>query len=147
MLGDPLQELIDGIEYEYNVSCARLYGTNSITRGGFLFEDSHDCEPAFLYVYDTLLADLIMKNENKVYNQFVPRIEKAVKAILSHSPQLDLEPDEWPVMLEIAQRVKDNLPNILIVPDSNESPEEKTSSDRKFFRLFERRHWGWHRKK
>ena len=117
MLGDPLQEFIDGIDYEYNVLCASRYGENSITRGGFLFEDSHDCEPAYIYVYDTLLTDLIMKNENRVYAQFVPRIEKAVAAILSHSPELDLEPDEWPVMVEVAQRVRDNLPNLRIVPD------------------------------
>ena len=117
MLGDPLQELIDGVEYEYNVLCARRYGKNSITRGDFLFEDNIGCEPAFLYVYDTLLTDLIMKNENRVHAQFVPRIEQAVEAILSHSPELDLEPDEWPVMIEIAQRVKDNLPNLQIVPN------------------------------
>ena len=120
MLGDPLQEFIEGVEYEYCVMCAREYGENSITRGGFLFEDSHDCEPAFLYVYDTLLADLIMKNENRVYAQFVPRIEKAVEAILSHSPELDLEPDEWPVMIEIAQRVKDHHPKLQIVPNRKE---------------------------
>ena len=120
MLGDPLQEFIEGVEYEYNVLCVRRYGKNSITRGGCLFEDNHDCEPAFLYVYDTLLADLIMKNENQVRARFVPRIEKAVDVILSHSPELDLEPDEWPVMIEIAQRVKDNLPNLQIVPNRKE---------------------------
>lgn len=47
-------------------------------------------------------------------------MEKAVEAFLSHSSEIDLEPDEWPVMIEIAQRVKDNLPNIQIVPDGKE---------------------------
>ena len=77
-------------------------------------EDNAEGDLTIEYIRAVLVADLIIKNG------YIPRIEKAVKAILSHSRKVDLEPDEWPVMIEIAQRVKDNLPNIRIVPDGKE---------------------------
>ncbi len=120
MLGDPLQEFIEGVEYMYYVTNSREYGENSVRRGGWLFEDSYGCAPGYLYVHDVLVADLIIKNENRTWARYIPRMEKAVEAFLSHSSEIDLEPDEWPVMIEIAQRVKDNLPNIQIVPDGKE---------------------------
>ena len=71
-------------------------------------------------VYDVLVADLIIKNENRTWARYIPRFQKGVKAILSHSRKIDLEPDEWPVMIEIAKRVKEGLPNIQIVPDGQD---------------------------
>ena len=82
--------------------------------GGGVLEDNAEGDLTIEYIRAVLVADLIIKNG------YIPRIEKAVKAILSHSRKVDLEPDEWPVMIEIAQRVKDNLPNIRIVPDGKE---------------------------
>ena len=110
-----LKNDMEGIEYSYCVTNTRRYGENSVRRGGWLFEDSSPD-----YVHDVLVADLIIKNENRTWARYIPRIEKAVKAILSHSRKVDLEPDEWPVMTEIAQRVKDNLPSIKIVPDGQD---------------------------
>ena len=111
----PLKNYIEEIEEEYYVMNTRLYGENSVRRGGWLFEDD-----APDYVHDVLVDDLIIKNENRTWARFIPRIEKGVKAILSHSRKVDLDPDEWPLMIEIAQRVKDNLPNIKIVPDGQD---------------------------
>lgn len=45
MLGDPLQEFIEGVEYMYYVTNSREYGENSVRRGGWLFEDSYGCSP------------------------------------------------------------------------------------------------------
>lgn len=115
-----LQKLIEDNEFVYYEVNTREYGENSVRRGGWMFESSYGCDPSDLYVHDVLVADLIIKNENRTWARYIPRIEKAVEAILSHSLELDLEPDEWPVMIEIAQRVKDNLPNIRIVPDGKE---------------------------
>ena len=115
MVGDPLQEFIEGTEYQYYETSTRLYGENSIKRGGWIIEDNSGCDPKYLYVSDVLVADLIIKNENRILPKYLPRIEKAVEAILSHSLELDLEPDEWPVMIEIAQRVKENMPRMLVV--------------------------------
>ncbi len=120
MLHGTLQGFIDGIEYSYCVTNTRRYGENSVRRGGWLFEDSGEGEPTYKYLNDILVADLIIKNENRTWARYIPRMEKAVEAFLSHSSEIDLEPDEWPVMIEIAQRVKDNLPNIQIVPDGKE---------------------------
>ena len=110
-----LQEFIKDLEYSYCVTNTRLYGENSVRRGGWLFEDNTPDS-----VQDVLVADLIIKNENRTWARYIPHIEKALKAILSHSRKVDLDPDEWPLMIEIAQRVKDNLPNIKIVPDGQD---------------------------
>ena len=115
MLHSSLKDYMEGIEYTYCVTNTREYGESSARRGGWLFEDSPPD-----YVYDVLVADLIIKNENRTWARYIPRIEKAVDAVLSHFPELDVDPDEWPLMLEIAQRVKDNLPNIKIVPDGQD---------------------------
>lgn len=75
------------------------------------------------YVSEVIIADLIMKNENRIWPRYIPRIKNAVEAVLSRSPELDseeLEPDEWEALTKIAERVKENLPNIRIVPDGKE---------------------------
>lgn len=120
MLHGSLKDYMEGIEYGYYVRNTREYGENSARRGGWLFEDTTHNDFGRLYVHDTIVADLIIKNENRTWARYIPRIEKAVDAILSHSLELDLDPDELPVMIEIAQRVKDNLPNIKIVPDGQD---------------------------
>ena len=120
MIGDPLQEFIDGIEDMYYVTNTRLYGDSSVRRGGWILEDNAEGDITIEYVRNVLVADLIIKNENRTWARYIPRMEKAVKAILSYSRKVDLEPDEWPIMIEIAQRVKDNLPNIKIVPDGQD---------------------------
>ena len=120
MLHGSLKDYMEGIEYGYYVRNTREYGENSARRGGWLFEDTTDDNYSLLYIDDTIIADLIIKNENRTWARYIPRIEKAVDAVLSHFPELDLDPDEWPLMLEIAQRVKDNLPNIKIVPDGQD---------------------------
>lgn len=115
-----VQEYIKDIEFEYYVTNTREYGENSVRRGGWIFEDDPCTEFNPQYVHDTIVADLIIKNENRTWARYIPRIERAVDAVLSHSRKIDLEPDEWPVMIEIAQRVKDHLPNIQIVPDGKD---------------------------
>ena len=120
LLRDGLKNYIEGMEYTYCVTNTRRFGENSARRGGWLFEDTTDDNYSLLYIDDTIIADLIIKNENRTWARYIPRIEKAVDAVLSHFPELDVDPDEWPLMLEIAQRVKDNLPNIKIVPDGQD---------------------------
>ena len=120
MLHGSLKDYMEGIEYGYYVRNTREYGENSARRGGWLFEDTTHSDYGRLYVHDTIVADLIIKNENRTWARYIPRIEKAVDAVLSHYPELDVDPDEWPVMIEIAQRVKNGLPNIKIVPDGQD---------------------------
>ena len=120
MLHGSLKDYMEGIEYTYCVTNTRRFGENSARRGGWLFEDTTDDDYSLLYLDDTIVADLIIKNENRTWARYIPRIEKAVDSVLSHFPELDLDPDEWPLMIEIAQRVKDNLPNIKIVPDGQD---------------------------
>ena len=112
-----VEELIRGIERFYYVTNTRRFGENSVRRGGWAFEDTAVSD----YVHNIIIADLIIKNENRTWARYIPRIEKAVEAILIHSSEIkNLEPDEWLVITEIAQRVKENLPNIQIVPDGKE---------------------------
>ena len=112
-----LEDSMEWIKYEYFVRMTRLYGNNSVRRGGWLLEDSLPGD----YVYETIVADLIIKNENRIWARYIPRIEKAANEILSHNAgESNLEPDEWHVILEIARHVKENIPNILIVPDGKE---------------------------
>ena len=121
MLSDySLQEIIEGEEFMYYEVNTREFGENSLMRGGYQFEDRISGELGSIYVSDIITADLIMKNENRIYACYVPRIKKALKAVLSHSRKIKLRPDDWPLMLEIAQRVKDNLPNLMIVPDGQD---------------------------
>ncbi len=110
-----LKDEIEFIEHSYCVTNTELFGENSVMRGGWLFEDSSPD-----YVIDILVADQIIKHENRTWARFIPRIEKGVKAILSHSRKADLDPDEWPLMIEIAKRVKEKLPDIKIVPDGQD---------------------------
>ena len=112
-----LEGLINGLERFYYVTNTRRFGDNSVRRGGWAFEDTNVGD----YVHDVIIADLIIKNENRTWARYIPRIEKAVEVILSHSSEIkDLEPNEWVLITEIAQRVKENLPNIQIVPDGKE---------------------------
>ncbi|MDE6567432.1 MAG: hypothetical protein K2K70_06845 [Lachnospiraceae bacterium] len=115
MSGYSLKQLIESSEFMYLEVNTREYGDNSVRRGGWMFEDD-PLDP----VHDVLIADLIIKNENRTWARYIPRIEKAVKAILSHSRKVDLDPDDWPLMIEIAQRVKNGLPDIKIVPDGQD---------------------------
>ncbi|MDE6724079.1 MAG: hypothetical protein K2J79_00585 [Ruminiclostridium sp.] len=75
---------------------------------------------AYMYVYDLLAFDLIMKKDNCFYPDFIPPIKKALEAVLSHSRKMYLEPDEWVIMTEVAERVKAKLPKIKIVPEGQE---------------------------
>ncbi len=110
-----LHGYIEEMEEAYCVKNTRLYGESSVRRGGWLFEDDAP-EP----VHDVLVADLIIKHENRTWARYIPRMEKAVKMILCHSRKADLDKDEWPLMIEIAKRVKEKLPNIKIVPDGQD---------------------------
>ena len=130
MMGDSLQELIEGVEYQYSVVSSREFPGKPLQRVSYMLEESYVSYPVaesthkyyrgFLYVHDLLTVDLVMKDDNYIMARYIPQIEEAVKAVLSHSQKIDLEPDEWPLMIEIAQRVKDNLPNIKIVPDGQD---------------------------
>ena len=112
-----LEDLIKGTERFYYVTNTRRFGENSVRRGGWAFEDTAVGD----YVSEVIIADLIIKNENRTWARYIPRIEKAVEAIFAHSPEIKyLELDEWPIITEIAQRVKENLSNIKIVPDGKE---------------------------
>ena len=114
-----LDGYIESLEWFYYVTNTREYGENSVKRGGWALEDT----TVGHYLSEVIIADLIMKNENRIWPRYIPRIKKAVEAVLSRSPELDwqeLEPDEWEALTKIAERVKENLPNIRIVPDGKE---------------------------
>lgn len=112
-----LEDRVKGFERFYHETDAREYGAKSVRRGAWEFEDTKVGN----FVVEVIIADLIIKNENRTWECYIPRIETAVNAVLSRSPDIDvLEEDEWPLMLEIAQRVKDNLPNVVIVPDGKD---------------------------
>ena len=114
-----LDGYIESLEWFYYVTNTREYGENSVKRGGWALEDT----TVGHYLSEVIIADLIMKNENRIWPRYIPRIKKAVEAVLSRSPELDwqeLEPDEWEELTKIAERVKENLPNIRIVPDGKE---------------------------
>ena len=114
-----LQEIIEGEEFMFYGVNTREYGENSIRRGALLFEESNK-DIGCLYIADVIDADLIMQNENRIWERYILRIEKAVKAVLAHSRKIKLTPDEWATITEIAQRVKENLPDLRIVPDLKE---------------------------
>ena len=114
------EDLLDGrIKDLENCHLSRTasFGCNSARRAVWVFEDI----PVGKYVDEVILTDIIIKNENRIWRRYIPRVEAAVNAVLSHSPKInELEQDEWPLMLEIAQRVKDNLPDIVVVPDGKD---------------------------
>ncbi len=122
-----LQEIIEGVEYQYNVVSFREYPGAPLSRTSYMLEDSFTAYPkaekthkyyrGYLYVNDLLTVDLIIKKDNCIRPRYIPQIEKALKAVLSHSRKVPLEPDEWQVMTEVAERVKEKLPKIKIVPD------------------------------
>ena len=121
MLSDySLQEIIEGEEWMYYEVNAREFGKNSLRRGGYQFEDRGLGDVGGNYVSDIITADLIIKNENCIWACYIPRIKKALKAVLSKSRKIKLRPEDWPLMLEIAGRVKDNLPDLVIVPDGKD---------------------------
>ena len=87
----------------------------------------------FEYTYDNLsriVEEKHLANSTKIcytydnLSRVTSRtVKNAVEAVLSRSPELDwqeLEPDEWEELTKIAERVKENLPNIRIVPDGKE---------------------------
>ena len=114
-----LDDRIECIEWFYYGLNTRRFGENSVRRGGWVFEETSVGN----YISEIIIADLIMKNENRIWPRYIPRIKNAVEAVLSRSPELDwqeLEPDEWEALTKIAERVKENLPNIRIVPDGKE---------------------------
>lgn len=124
-----LQEAIEVVEYQYNVVSFREYPGAPLSRTSYLLEDSLLSYPAakgskyycgYLYVRDLLTVDFIVKKDNCIRPRYIPQIEKALKAVLSHSRKVPLEPDEWTVMTEVAKRVKEKLPKIKIVPDGQE---------------------------
>ncbi len=114
-----LQEIIEGEEFMFYGVNTREYGENSIRRGALMFEESYQ-DIGCLYIADVIAADLIMQNENRIWKRYIPRIEKAVKAILSHSRKIKLTPDDWTILTEIAQRVQENLPHLHVIPDLRE---------------------------
>ena len=120
MLGGSLQEIIKGEEHLFYEINTRQYGANSLRRGALLFEDSYNGNIGYQYVLDVLDADLIIQNDNVIWEKYIPRIKKAVKAVLKHSRKIRLEPDEWTIITEIAQRVNENLPNIRVIPNGRE---------------------------
>ena len=117
MLGYTLEEIIEGEEFMFYEVNSREFGENSLMRGGYMFEDRNKGNLGYLYVCDIITADLIMKNENRIYERYIPRIKKAAEAILTHSCDIDLTPDELLVMIEMTQRVKDNLSDLVVVTD------------------------------
>ena len=124
MLGEPLQEYIKGVEEDFYIFYTRLYGEHSLRRGALLFEERNGSYRGkyvgYLYVADVISADLIIQNDNFIWEKYIPRIKKAVKAVLKHSGKIHLEPDEWQIITEIAQRVNENLPNIRVIPNDRE---------------------------
>ena len=121
MLSDySLQEIIKQQEWMFYEVNTREFGENSLMRGGYQFEGCFSRKDGSIYVSDIINADLIMKNENRIYACYIPRIKKALKVVLSKSGKIKLRPEDWPLMLEIAQRVKDNLPDLVVVPDGKD---------------------------
>ena len=121
-----LQEIIEDVEYRYKQSF-EFYPGAPLARAGYMlgehlleYPKADKYYRAYMYVCDLLAVDLIIKKDNCIYQDFIPKIEKALKAVLSHSRKMYLEPDEWPVMMEVAKRVKEKLPNIKIVPKGQE---------------------------
>ena len=120
MLSGSLQEYIKGEEHSFYELNTRQYGANSLRRGALLFEDSYNEKIGYRYILDVIDADLIIQNDNVIWEKYIPRIKKAVKAVLKHSRKIRLEPEEWPIITEIAQRVNENLPNIRVIPNGRE---------------------------
>ena len=56
-----LEKVIQGVEETYFGLCTRRYGTDSACRGAFLLADN----PPDYWVDHVLVADLIIKNENR----------------------------------------------------------------------------------
>ena len=124
-----LQELIEEKKDLFKKSCD-LFPCAPLAQSGYMLEDNFTVYPmarrikkyyrGYLYVSDLLTVDLIMKKYNCIKPQYIPPIKKALKAVLAHSYEIPLEPDEWPVMMEIAKRINEGLPKMKIVPDGQE---------------------------
>ena len=71
-----LDGYIESLEWFYYVTNTREYGENSVKRGGWALEDT----TVGHYLSEVIIADLIMKNENRIWPRYIPRIKKAVKA-------------------------------------------------------------------
>ena len=108
-----LEEVIEGVKTAYFGVCTRRYGTNSACRGAFLLADN----PPDYWVHHVLVADLIIKNENRTWAYYIPLIEESVNAVLSHKSECELSPEDWEKITEIAESVKEKLPYIKVIPD------------------------------
>lgn len=121
-----LQEIMEGIDYQYNVVSFREFPESPLARASYMLYENFESYPAarstgkyfcgYLYICDLLTIDLIMKKDNCISKQFLPQIKKALKAVLDHSDEIPLESDEWTVMTDVAKRVQENLPKLKIVP-------------------------------
>ena len=111
-----LEEIIQGVARSYFGLCAREYGNNSACRGAFLLADN----PPDYWVHHVLVADLIIKNENRTWSEYIPLIEESVNAVLSRKSECELSSEDWEKIIEIAERVKENLPNIKVIPEGEE---------------------------
>ena len=91
-----LEEVIEGVKTAYFGVCTELYGTNSACRGAFLLADN----PPDYWVHHVLVADLIIKNENRTWAYYIPLIEESVNAVLSHKSECELSPEDWEKITE-----------------------------------------------
>ena len=94
MLSDySLQEIIEGEEFMYYEVNTREFGENSLMRGGYQFEGRISGELGSIYVSDIITADLIMKNENKIYGKRVRSgeiLRKVYNEMLKHGAPFDV---------------------------------------------------------
>ena len=111
-----LEKVIQGVEETYFGLCTRRYGTDSACRGAFLLADN----PPDYWVDHVLVADLIIKNENRTWAQYFSLIEESVNAVLSHKSECEFSDDDWEKLIKIAESVKEKLPYIQVIPDEEE---------------------------
>lgn len=123
-----LQELIEETKDKYKQSCD-LFPCAPLAQSGYMLENTLPYPGAkitdkyylgYLYVSAILIIDIIMKKYNCISPMYISPIKKALKAIIAHSRKIPLEPDEWPVMMKIANRVNEGLPKMKIVPEGQE---------------------------
>ena len=108
-----LEKVIQGVEETYFGLCTRRYGTDSACRGAFLLADN----PPDYWVDHVLVADLIIKNENRTWAEYISLIEESVSAVLSHKSECEFSDDDWEKLIKIAESVKEKLPYIKVIPD------------------------------
>ena len=117
-----LQEMLEDLNREYNRN-SRLYSEEDLRRFSLMFEDRGCIYGGFVgeyYVEDVLIADMIIGNINAIWEKDLLTVKKSLKAVLRRSRKIRLTPNEWQKLTEIAQRVNNSLPNILVVPNNRE---------------------------